>query len=828
MKTLLTVFVFALTAHAQIFGPPVRFREVYHSPGAGQSAFPTGVSAGYTVIVIDGNSAGPCTTGGGTTVSQCRYNGSVWVAVGPASAGGGDAQTANPLSQFASTSSSQLRGVLSDETGTGAAVFGTSPTIDGLVGTGAVSFGGTTGLLLRFGTTAPSSADCDSSGERGAVYVQSGDPATVATRLLICTQTGASSYAWMPSSHKVGATDPATCAEGDLFYNTTSDTLRACTATDTWGAIGGSGGGDASTNTSSSVDSEVALFSSTGGKTLKRATATGVAKLTSGVLGTVSGTSTNCVLVDGTSAACGGSGGTAATRAESETGTNNTAMTTPLAATYSVASAGGCGVIMSSQTLTVFPGATTAHPCNIEVNNVTRRFTAPATVVLGSGSVSVNASEALFYIKPNGTIYVGLPSAFTVASMTFSGITAEQPITDWPAGSTKVWKWLAGTTDNFWDTSGGDGNGGSNFISLRSRSSLLAGAGVTITENSDGEETIGADSIMATDEEVATNANTYAVISGTTTLTLTTSSPASPNANGVCVLGKMGASNSSGTVTLAVNGATARNVYKLNGSSDASQVGSELRANTIYQFCYDTSLGSQVWLVNPGGGSGGASPLTTKGDVYTYSTADARLGVGSNGQTFIADSAATTGNKWAYVVKEETFPAALCGGSYASGWAYINGSEPAGTGACGSGYTSGMPQQPYLSFLDSANKYAVFNWKLPSTFVALVSVTYHIAPGGASGGNYALRYGAMCFGASDDWLTGTPSFTDDSIFTAAPGSTSFVESAASHSTTNVDSCSATGARVAMKIGREGTDGADTNTNDLFLFGITIKYTARAE
>ena len=692
MKTLLTVFVFALTVNAQIFGPPVRFREVYHSPGAGQSAFPTGVSAGYTVIVIDGNSAGPCTTGGGTTVSQCRYNGSVWVAVGPASAGGGDAQTANPLSQFASTSSSQLRGVLSDETGTGAAVFGTSPTIDGLVGTGAVSFGGTTGLLLRFGTTAPSSADCDSSGERGAVYVQSGDPATVATRLLICTQTGASSYAWMPSSHKVGATDPATCAEGDLFYNTTSDTLRACTATDTWGAIGGSGGGDASTNTSSSVDSEVALFSSTGGKTLKRATATGVAKLTSGVLGTVSGTSTNCVLVDGTSAACGGSGGTAATRAESETGTNNTAMTTPLAATYSVASAGGCGVIMSSQTLTVFPGATTAHPCNIEVNNVTRRFTAPATVVLGSGSVSVNASEALFYIKPNGTIYVGLPSAFTVASMTFSGITAEQPITDWPAGSTKVWKWLAGTTDNFWDTSGGDGNGGSNFISLRSRSSLLAGAGVTITENSDGEETIGADSIMATDEEVATNANTYAVISGTTTLTLTTSSPASPNANGVCVLGKMGASNSSGTVTLAVNGATARNVYKLNGSSDASQVGSELRANTIYQFCYDTSLGSQVWLVNPGGAGGGGSVATdtifdAKGDLAIGTGADTaqKLTVGSNGMTPIAASGETTGVKWGYIVKEDTFPSALCGGSYASGWSYVNGAEPSGTGACGSG-----------------------------------------------------------------------------------------------------------------------------------------------
>lgn len=47
------------------------------------------------------------------------------------------------------------------------------------------------------------------------------------------------------------------------------------------------GAGDASTNTSSSIDSEVALFSSTSGKIFKRATATGIAKLTSGVLSAV-------------------------------------------------------------------------------------------------------------------------------------------------------------------------------------------------------------------------------------------------------------------------------------------------------------------------------------------------------------------------------------------------------------------------------------------------------------------------------------------------------------------------------------------------------------
>lgn len=47
------------------------------------------------------------------------------------------------------------------------------------------------------------------------------------------------------------------------------------------------GMGDASTNTASSVDSEVALFSGTGGKTLKRATGTGIVKITSGVQSTI-------------------------------------------------------------------------------------------------------------------------------------------------------------------------------------------------------------------------------------------------------------------------------------------------------------------------------------------------------------------------------------------------------------------------------------------------------------------------------------------------------------------------------------------------------------
>jgi hypothetical protein len=54
------------------------------------------------------------------------------------------ALTANKLSAFAATTSAELKGVISDETGSGSLVFGTSPTIDAPTISGAAAFTSTT------------------------------------------------------------------------------------------------------------------------------------------------------------------------------------------------------------------------------------------------------------------------------------------------------------------------------------------------------------------------------------------------------------------------------------------------------------------------------------------------------------------------------------------------------------------------------------------------------------------------------------------------------------------------------------------------------------
>jgi hypothetical protein len=63
----------------------------------------------------------------------------------------------------------------------------------------------------------------------------------------------------------------------------------------------------------------------------------------------------------------------------------------------------------------------------------------------------------------------------------------------------------------------------------------------------------------------------------------------------------------------------------------------------------DLSVNNRVefFIVEASAGGGGSSPLTTKGDVYGFSTVDARLPIGTDAQVLTADSAEALGVKWA-------------------------------------------------------------------------------------------------------------------------------------------------------------------------------------
>jgi hypothetical protein len=108
-------------------------------------------------------------------------------------AGGGDALIANPLSQFAATTSAQLAGVISDETGTGALVFATSPTlVTPVLGTPA------SGTLTSC-TGLPVSTGLAGLGTGVAAFLATPTSANLAAALTDETGTGANVFATSPT-----------------------------------------------------------------------------------------------------------------------------------------------------------------------------------------------------------------------------------------------------------------------------------------------------------------------------------------------------------------------------------------------------------------------------------------------------------------------------------------------------------------------------------------------------------------------------------------------------------------------------------------------------
>ena len=145
----------------------------------GQIKIPRITTAQRTALTLDVGELVYDTNNGGVYKGDGSTAGGVVV-------GGGDALTSNPLSQFASTTSSQLAGVISDEVGSGALVFNNSPNLITPI------LGSASATALTFSSTAVSGLTINrlTTTQRQALTPVIGDVVYDTTIGTTCTYTG--------------------------------------------------------------------------------------------------------------------------------------------------------------------------------------------------------------------------------------------------------------------------------------------------------------------------------------------------------------------------------------------------------------------------------------------------------------------------------------------------------------------------------------------------------------------------------------------------------------------------------------------------------------
>lgn len=124
------------------------------------TAFPGSPAVGDTVVITDDSVVGACDSAAGVATTICRWNGSAWLKLGDGTSAGG------ALSTTDIDTSAELAAILTDETGTGALVFangalGTPSSVTLTNGTGLPISTGVSGLGTGVATAlaTPSSAN---------------------------------------------------------------------------------------------------------------------------------------------------------------------------------------------------------------------------------------------------------------------------------------------------------------------------------------------------------------------------------------------------------------------------------------------------------------------------------------------------------------------------------------------------------------------------------------------------------------------------------------------------------------------------------------------
>jgi len=219
---------------------------------------------------------------------------------------------------------------------------------------------------------------------------------------------------------------------------------------------------------------------------------------------------------------------------------------------------------------------------------------------------------------------------------------------------------VAGTDTITIDSAGGAGTTNLAYTAAPTTGTVTSSTGTDATiPLADGTNA----GLMTPAEKTAIAANTAKVTNVTTNLGYTASTidgtVTSSDGTDATIPLAVAAGNAglmSGTDKTKLDGLTGageanQNAFTTVAVSGQSDVVADLASDTLNlvagtNVTLTTTPGTDSITIDAAGG-GGASPLTTKGDIYTYDTGDARLPVGTDGQVLTANSSTGTGVEWA-------------------------------------------------------------------------------------------------------------------------------------------------------------------------------------
>lgn len=270
---------------------------------------------------------------------------------------------------------------------------------------------------------------------------------------------------------------------------------------------------------------------------------------------------------------------------------------------------------------------------------------------------------------PNFTTWMGTgtnPDTTTVGTNSFSGIPAYVRVNlIYAEGHGGIMYILTGTgsggggSTGFSDLTSGTNNAATMVVTTGASLAATSGGIITATSILGGGIT-GTNSIPSSTLPIATPTNFGATkITGTSSI-VTSFTGVTHTSGATVIFDGSGNLLDSGNAPVLVQVVPPASVWLPLLSAGNSIVGSSLAlTNPATPSKIATALGATTtndcakWdvsgnVVDSGSpcGGGGSSPLTTKGDLFTFSTVSARLPVGTDNYTLISDSSQTTGLKW--------------------------------------------------------------------------------------------------------------------------------------------------------------------------------------